>query len=190
MIRCTIYGFKIEEVKSLEGSKNQIALKKVLDKLYDGDDPEIDEYIKAKEIAKLFFNESSMAAGFENETDDHWYFIKTLIYTQDDITYTDFEGYDVGACFDFFEKIKNESSQDIKIIIDYFLNGRSIFISKAGRGPAYQEYAILKLSEIEILINELEKNVDKYKENTIYNPFLSALKRLRDKKMDLFFLVS
>lgn len=190
MIRCHIYGFKIKNIRLLEGSKNQYSLQKVLNELYDGDDPEIDEYLEARKIAQLFFNENSIAAGFKNETDDHWYFLRALIHIQNDIVYTGFE-YSAPYFFEYLERLKPKVKNEVKQIIDYFINGRSIFSEKSALSPAYVPYVVISLQEIETIIKDFDENTQIYQdENEIYKEFIESLKKIAEKQSDLFFLAS
>ena len=190
MIRLHIYGFNINELKSYEGSKNQEVLKKVLDELYDGDDPELDEYTRAREIAELFFNKSAKEAGFDNETQSYYYFIRALIHAQKMLVFPEFEcsaHYLFGYFYDLQEKLAGSPKQ----IINFFIKGRSIFSDNSALSPADYPYVILTLSEITILAQDMEINKQLYKDSEgIYELLLNALHKLIKEKSDLYFNAS
>lgn len=190
MIRGNIYGFSIAEFKSYEGSKNQEVLNKVLARLYDGDDLDVDEYVEARKIAKLFFSDGAEKADFDNETYDHYYFIRALIHVQNGLIYTDFECSDK-YLFEYFNKLQEKLTGVPKQLINFFIEGRSIFSDKAGLSPAYYPYVILKLSEIKILSHNMENNIQLYKDSEgVFDLFSEALKNLVDQDADLYFNAS
>lgn len=190
MIRLHIYGFRIDELKSYEGSKNQEVLKKVLDELYDGDDPELDEYIRARKIAELFFNENAKKAGFDNETRSYYYFIRACIYALE-IS----KSFDIDCSsrdlFDYFYNIRNNINTTSKQLINFFMGGRSIFSDQAALSPSDYPYIMLSLSEISTLIRDIEENSKVYKDQKgVSDKFYKILKELEENKMDLYMNVS
>jgi hypothetical protein len=190
MIRIHIYGFSIDELKSYEGSKNQEVLKKVLDELYDGDDPELDEYTKAREIAKLFFNESAKEAGFNNETRSYYYFIRACVYVLESS-----KSFDIDCSsedlFDYLYNIRNNVSVTSKQLINFFIIGRSIFSDQSALSPSDYPYIMLSLSEISTLIKDIKKNSNLYKDQKgVSDKFYKILKELEENKMDLYMNVS
>lgn len=181
-IRPEICGFNLQKFLSIFGSKNEALLNERLEK----DKHDVLAYrvpSKKDELTKLIMTSEADLAVIE-ESDP--YLIKSFIADQEDILTTDSSIWRYYH-MEYFEQLVSKLSPELRKLFEYFTYGRMFFLSYA-RTTSELPYAYLTLSEVRMILADMDKHWDIYNDTEGFGKELKTwLTSISEKNLDLFF---
>lgn len=189
--RTYIIGFKLEELKKLYGSKNDVFINDITRK-YDSDFDKViqneDEKIDAHKIIIEFIEGKSELHKLEETSDLFTELLKKyLVFYNQDILWTEMEH---SGFYLYLENVINKiKNDDVKKLFDK-LNSSSIFYD--GRPiNADSQYAFLIKENVKKVNDYIEDNKETFQPySDLGRAFINSIRQLSESNKDLFLYTS